>query len=207
MHVEVQAKSAGMDIIKLTFHIIIWDALQCSCLTLDQSCLIPEQSSTIPTDYRTHTADTTAKQSCYLNRALQHLLQFDCGLAQYTLPVVLSSSPPPIHNVNLNTLPPPPPPPLQDLPIDIHTNKLLDWLVSRRHCEKNWQETVLTIREKISHAIQDMPEHPDIVRLLSGARQYSGRILSGYCPAYVSTRYSGTTAASVIFILVTLVLE
>ena len=162
--------------------------VQCSCLTLDQSCLIPEQSSTTLTDYRTHTADTTAKQSCYLNRALQHLLQFDCGLAQYTFPVVLSSSPPPIHNINLNTSHPPPP--LQDLPIDIHTNKLLDWLVSRRHCEKNWQETVLTIREKISHAIQDMPEHPDIVRLLSGARQYSG-----------------TTAAAVIFILVTLVLE
>ncbi|KAF0287766.1 CDK5 regulatory subunit-associated protein 3 [Amphibalanus amphitrite] len=58
---------------------------------------------------------------------------------------------------------------MQDLPIDIHTNKLLDWLVSRRHCEKNWQEAVLAIREKISHAIQDMPEHPEIVRLLSGS--------------------------------------
>jgi len=58
---------------------------------------------------------------------------------------------------------------MDDLPIDIHTNKLLDWLVSRRHCEKTWQETVLPIREKINHAIQDMPEHPEIVRLLSGA--------------------------------------
>ncbi|XP_037073782.1 CDK5 regulatory subunit-associated protein 3-like [Pollicipes pollicipes] len=58
---------------------------------------------------------------------------------------------------------------MQDLPIDIHTNKLMDWLVSRRHCEKNWQESVLKIREKINHAIQDMPEHPEIVKLLSGA--------------------------------------
>lgn len=58
---------------------------------------------------------------------------------------------------------------MEDMPIDIHVGKLMDWLVSRRLCERRWQDTALLVREKISHAIQDMPEHPDIVALLSGA--------------------------------------
>ncbi|KAK5984841.1 CDK5 regulatory subunit-associated protein 3 [Trichostrongylus colubriformis] len=57
---------------------------------------------------------------------------------------------------------------LQDLPIDIHSGKLLDWLVSRRHCQKDWQKNVLTIREKIKHAILDMPESEEILELLQG---------------------------------------
>ncbi|CAB3396694.1 unnamed protein product [Caenorhabditis bovis] len=56
-----------------------------------------------------------------------------------------------------------------DLPIDIHSSKLLDWLVSRRHCNKDWQKNVLEIREKIKHAILDMPESPEIVKLLQGS--------------------------------------
>ncbi|EFP00734.1 hypothetical protein CRE_21118 [Caenorhabditis remanei] len=56
-----------------------------------------------------------------------------------------------------------------DLPIDIHSSKLLDWLVSRRHCNKDWQKSVLAIREKIKHAILDMPESQKIVELLQGA--------------------------------------
>nr|CAD7440956.1 unnamed protein product [Timema bartmani] len=56
----------------------------------------------------------------------------------------------------------------QDLPIDIHTNKLLDWLISRRHCNREWQSQVLTIRTKINNAIQDMPVHEGIMKLLSG---------------------------------------
>ncbi|CAJ0929526.1 unnamed protein product, partial [Mesorhabditis belari] len=57
----------------------------------------------------------------------------------------------------------------ENLPIDIHCAKLLDWLVSRRHCNKNWQKDVLVIREKIKHAILDMPESEEIVNLLTGA--------------------------------------
>ncbi|RCN24015.1 hypothetical protein ANCCAN_30296, partial [Ancylostoma caninum] len=46
---------------------------------------------------------------------------------------------------------------VKDLPIDIHSGKLLaivsvwipDWLISRRHCQKDWQKNVLVIREKI----------------------------------------------------------
>ncbi|XP_063230734.1 CDK5 regulatory subunit-associated protein 3 [Bacillus rossius redtenbacheri] len=57
----------------------------------------------------------------------------------------------------------------RDIPIDISTNKLLDWLVSRRLCGRDWQAQVLDIRAKINNAIQDMPAHPGITRLLSGA--------------------------------------
>ncbi|XP_018579423.1 CDK5RAP3-like protein [Anoplophora glabripennis] len=56
----------------------------------------------------------------------------------------------------------------QNIPIDINTNKLLDWLISRRHVNKDWQSNILKIREKINNAIQDMPAHEGIIKLLSG---------------------------------------
>ncbi|XP_076034659.1 CDK5 regulatory subunit-associated protein 3 isoform X2 [Oratosquilla oratoria] len=56
----------------------------------------------------------------------------------------------------------------QSLPIDIHTGKLVDWLISRRHTNRDWPEAVRIVREKINNAIQDMPEHPEITKLLSG---------------------------------------
>ncbi|KAK8733183.1 hypothetical protein OTU49_006511 [Cherax quadricarinatus] len=56
----------------------------------------------------------------------------------------------------------------QNLPIDIHVGKLVEWLISRRHVKREWPEDVRMIREKINNAIQDMPEHPEITRLLSG---------------------------------------
>ncbi|EFB19955.1 hypothetical protein PANDA_004999, partial [Ailuropoda melanoleuca] len=45
----------------------------------------------------------------------------------------------------------------------------VDWLVDRRHCSLKWQSLVLTIREKINAAIQDMPESEEIAQLLSGS--------------------------------------
>ncbi|XP_020616313.1 CDK5 regulatory subunit-associated protein 3-like isoform X2 [Orbicella faveolata] len=54
------------------------------------------------------------------------------------------------------------------LPIDIYYNKLLDWLLDRRHCDVKWQTAVLEIREKINAAIQDMPPVDEISQLLSG---------------------------------------
>ncbi|XP_013413714.1 CDK5 regulatory subunit-associated protein 3 [Lingula anatina] len=58
--------------------------------------------------------------------------------------------------------------PVELLPIDIHYNKLLDWLISRRHCNHQWQASALLIREKINNAIQDMPEQEEITTLLTG---------------------------------------
>lgn len=58
---------------------------------------------------------------------------------------------------------------IQNLPIDIQTSKLLDWLVDRRHTSLKWQSTGLAIREKINAAIQDMPENEEIRQLLSGS--------------------------------------
>lgn len=58
---------------------------------------------------------------------------------------------------------------IQNLPIDIQTSKLLDWLVDRRHCNLKWQNEIKVIREKINAAIQDMPENEEIKQLLSGS--------------------------------------
>lgn len=57
---------------------------------------------------------------------------------------------------------------LENLPIDIHYNKLLDWLINRRHCQQQWQAVSLIIREKINKAIQDMPVVDEITKLLQG---------------------------------------
>jgi len=54
------------------------------------------------------------------------------------------------------------------MPIDIHTGKLVEWLISRRHVNRDWPDHVQKVREKINNAIQDMPEHPEIIKLLSG---------------------------------------
>ncbi|KAK7603870.1 hypothetical protein V9T40_003869 [Parthenolecanium corni] len=56
-----------------------------------------------------------------------------------------------------------------DIPIDIHIPKLLEWLLSRRHCKIGWQAHIAMVREKINSALEDMPEHQGIVDLLSGS--------------------------------------
>ncbi|XP_053739603.1 CDK5 regulatory subunit-associated protein 3 [Synchiropus splendidus] len=58
---------------------------------------------------------------------------------------------------------------IQNLPIDIQSSKLLDWLLDRRHCNIKWQGAIKVIREKINAAIQDMPENDEIKHLLSGS--------------------------------------
>ena len=55
------------------------------------------------------------------------------------------------------------------MPIDIHANRLLDWLISRHHCSKDWPEKIATIRVKINEAIKDMPENATIAKILAGA--------------------------------------
>lgn len=56
----------------------------------------------------------------------------------------------------------------EDLPIDIYYNKLLDWLIDRRHCNIKWQDHASSVREKINTAIQDMPPNEEIANLLAG---------------------------------------
>lgn len=56
----------------------------------------------------------------------------------------------------------------QQLPIDIHLPRLVEWLVSRRHVPREWPGEIEVVRKKINAAIQDMPEHPEVTRLLSG---------------------------------------
>lgn len=51
--------------------------------------------------------------------------------------------------------------------------------MDRRHCSLKWQSLVLTIREKINAAIQDMPESEEIARLLSGSCECLGVTLPG----------------------------
>lgn len=53
-----------------------------------------------------------------------------------------------------------------ETPIDIHCAKLVDWLVVRRHCKKDWGENLATVRRKIRAALKDMPENEEIKQLL-----------------------------------------
>ncbi|KAK2576683.1 hypothetical protein KPH14_005344 [Odynerus spinipes] len=55
----------------------------------------------------------------------------------------------------------------QEIPIDINVGRLLEWLISRRHCKKDWHSKVGPIREKIADAIKDMPVRDDVASLLS----------------------------------------
>ncbi|XP_053408965.1 CDK5 regulatory subunit-associated protein 3-like isoform X2 [Mercenaria mercenaria] len=57
---------------------------------------------------------------------------------------------------------------VENLPIDIHFNKLLDWLIDRRHCKQQWQAASLIVREKINAALKDMPENEELAKLLEG---------------------------------------
>lgn len=55
-------------------------------------------------------------------------------------------------------------------PIDIHCSKIVDWLVQRRHCKKDWGENLASIRRKIKAALGDMPENEEMKQLLIGSK-------------------------------------
>lgn len=42
-----------------------------------------------------------------------------------------------------------------------------DWLVSRRHCGKDWMKSLTQIRQMILQALRDMPENEAIAQILS----------------------------------------
>ncbi|EDV55386.1 CDK5RAP3-like protein [Drosophila erecta] len=54
-----------------------------------------------------------------------------------------------------------------EIPIDIHTLKLQDWLISRRIVPKNVQQETREIHKKISSALQDMPSNEQLIKLLA----------------------------------------
>ncbi|XP_026471645.1 CDK5 regulatory subunit-associated protein 3 [Ctenocephalides felis] len=56
-----------------------------------------------------------------------------------------------------------------DIPIDIHSSKLLDWLLSRKHVKPDWTINLGAIQTKINAAVSDIPRNTDIACLLSGA--------------------------------------
>eukprot|EP00117_Sycon_ciliatum_P029533 scpid75857/ scgid1549/ CDK5 regulatory subunit-associated protein 3 len=55
---------------------------------------------------------------------------------------------------------------MQLLPIDIHYDKLLDWLIDRRHCTVKWPVAHQEIRTRIDTAVQDMPDEEEITKLI-----------------------------------------
>lgn len=57
----------------------------------------------------------------------------------------------------------------QDIPIVLNTEKLSEFLITRRIVNKNWTNAIQNIRNLIGNAVQDMPEHPELIKLLSGA--------------------------------------
>eukprot|EP00047_Mylnosiga_fluctuans_P005802 m.242805 g.242805 ORF g.242805 m.242805 type:complete len:566 (-) comp14103_c0_seq1:131-1828(-) len=56
-----------------------------------------------------------------------------------------------------------------NLPIDIHSSKLTDWLLSRKKIQPNYAEAAAAIRPKITAALADMPDTPEITALLAGS--------------------------------------
>lgn len=56
-----------------------------------------------------------------------------------------------------------------DIPIDIQCNKLVDWLISRRHCNIKWQQSAEVVKGKIAEALKDMPGTKEMKDLLQGS--------------------------------------
>lgn len=89
----------------------------------------------------------------------------------------------------------------QNIPIDIQTSKLLDWIINRRHCQKSWPQQITLVREKINSAIQDMPEHVGITKLLTGTCMLSTflifyQLIARNLPVYKHLQILTTTTAS-----------
>uniref|UniRef100_A0A0N4Z0P2 CDK5RAP3-like protein n=1 Tax=Parastrongyloides trichosuri TaxID=131310 RepID=A0A0N4Z0P2_PARTI len=56
---------------------------------------------------------------------------------------------------------------IDNLPIDINSNKLSDWLISRRHCERTWFDHLQNIKIKLNEAIKQLPDNDDIKKIVS----------------------------------------
>jgi len=58
------------------------------------------------------------------------------------------------------------PKPSKEMPIDIQCNKLVDWLISRRHCNIKWQQSAVEVKAKIADALKDMPGTKEMKELV-----------------------------------------
>uniref|UniRef100_A0A0N5CD12 CDK5RAP3-like protein n=1 Tax=Strongyloides papillosus TaxID=174720 RepID=A0A0N5CD12_STREA len=56
---------------------------------------------------------------------------------------------------------------IDNLPIDINSNKLCDWVISRRHCERTWFDQAQNIRIKLNEALKQLPENDKIKEITS----------------------------------------
>jgi len=57
----------------------------------------------------------------------------------------------------------------EDFPIDIQCNKLVEWLISRRHCNIKWKTKAEIVKAKIVAALKDMPATKDMESLVEGS--------------------------------------
>ncbi|WAR04458.1 CK5P3-like protein [Mya arenaria] len=64
-----------------------------------------------------------------------------------------------------------------NLPIDIHFNKLLDWLINRRHCKQQWQPASLIVQEKITAELHTLQENEQIKTLVGNGTETAQLIM------------------------------
>ncbi|XP_055357618.1 CDK5 regulatory subunit-associated protein 3-like [Paramacrobiotus metropolitanus] len=55
------------------------------------------------------------------------------------------------------------------IPIDIHLGQLLEWLISRRHCTRDWHASLTAVREKLASLFPKLQEDGNIQSILSTA--------------------------------------
>ena len=84
----------------------------------------------------------------------------------------------------------------QEIPIDIAVRKLVDWLISRRLCQKDWHQHVTAIRFIVSLSIVDLLSQPVPCSGLGWERQCETcRSIKALPPCFLE-RTSTTSTAS-----------
>jgi len=59
---------------------------------------------------------------------------------------------------------------MDELPIDIHYAKLLDWLLDRRKVPSGWHEGIRSVRFKVNESLADLPADDDEVLTIVGGQ-------------------------------------
>lgn len=58
---------------------------------------------------------------------------------------------------------------VEDLPIDINIYKLTEWLISRNWIKAEFSKSISAVRSRITEAMKDMPDSPELAKILSRA--------------------------------------